>query len=105
MVAKKQEAKKLPGEKTKEPAVEEQNTKEPVVQIKDEPEVMAAPTSPWEKVEMLSDDEMIVEAVNIHAYQRSAMLLRFRVDGKLLGNVQVLDRMHYKAHDGSIKAR
>ena len=54
---------------------------------------------------MLSDDDMTVEAANIHAYQRSAMLLRFRVEGQLTGFVQVLDRMHFKAHDGTIKAR
>lgn len=70
-----------------------------------EPSKKVAASSPWKTVAILSDDEMQVEAVNIGAYQRSAMLLRFRVDGKLTGTVIMADRLQYKDHDGSIKAR
>ncbi|RLB91841.1 MAG: hypothetical protein DRH10_00915 [Deltaproteobacteria bacterium] len=61
--------------------------------------------SPWTRVEALSDNEMDVEVVNVSAYQRNSMLLRIRVNGELTGDVMLIDRMHYKPHDGTFGTR
>lgn len=68
----------------------------PNVELEEEHEELTyAPYSPWSKVVEMSDEEMEVEAVNVAAAGLSYMLLRFRLEGRLTGQVLRVERMHY----------
>lgn len=74
---------------------EELEEKPPVVEIEVEPEIEPEVIPVWQVIDSLSDleGEMITEAVAIQARQVFKVLLRFRVEGKLTGQVIEIDRM------------
>ena len=105
----KQSPQKLAPETTESEVVEEETATADPTPVVETPEPAtieeSAPATNWAKVPSLSDDELTVEAVNIQAFQRNTVLLRFRVDGKLTGQIEQLQHMQFKKHDGTIKSR
>lgn len=77
----------------------------PVVEVEEQPDVVAVKPSPWMDVEHLSDDEMLVQAVNLHSHGQSSMLLRFKVGNQFVGTVQSISRMHYKPRTGKLDGK
>ena len=96
------EAKKAKAEAEAEAAESTSSTN--VVDVVDEDPDEPKEPSPWMPVPMMSDGEMQVEAINISAFQRSGVLLRFRVCGELTGKVIFVEKMHYKAQVGELRA-
>ncbi len=57
--------------------------------------------SPWKALDLQSDDEVTVEACAIVGYQSSkGALVRYRVDGDIIGKVEFLSGFQVKIKDG-----
>jgi hypothetical protein len=74
--------------------IEQQAIDTPDIQPNQPPEQAAQ--IKWNKVPELSDDEMTVEAANIHTYQQFVMLLRYRVNGELTNLITTIEGMQHK---------
>ena len=60
--------------------------------------------SPWHKIESLSDSKLTVEGANIQVRRRQMMMMRFVINGKITGQVEIIERVRYNEHNGSIEA-
>lgn len=63
------------------------------------------PESPWVVLELNSDKDMQVEACTTAAFGKVGCLLRFRTNGKLTGQVQYIQNLQPKKHEGVMQLR
>lgn len=95
--------KKKPGPAKKKPAAPVKKTpvkKTPVAELQEIEVETPEELSPWEKVDSLSDDKLLVEAVNIAPFGKKCVMLRFLVDGKLHGNVITIHDIQFRVGSG-----